>query len=69
MTHKSAFIEAIQSKARLTPAQAESVFAVYRRVNALKFTAHKGFYLAHGSFLDRPVILRALALSENWLTT
>lgn len=60
MNAKQALIEAIQRQANITNEQAEVVFAVYKKAKALKVSV-RGVELAHGGFMDRAVILRALA--------
>ena len=63
MNAKQALIEAFQRQANITNAQAEAVFAVYTKVKALKFNV-RGIELAHGGFMDKEVILRALAQAK-----
>ena len=63
MNAKQALIEAFQRQANITSAQAETVFAVYKKVKALKFSV-RGIELTHGGFMDKEVILRALAQAK-----
>jgi hypothetical protein len=53
----------VERQANITSAQAEAVFAVYKKVKALKFNV-RGIELAHGGFMDKEVILRALAQAK-----
>lgn len=59
MAHKTAMIEAISTAGSEYP---EKVFDYYIAEKIIKFTAHGGFKLTHGAFLDADVIARADAI-------
>jgi hypothetical protein len=56
MAHKTAMIEAIKFAGSEFP---ELVFEYYLAEKIIKYSAHDGFSLVHGCFLDADVIARA----------
>lgn len=64
MTTKQHMIDAIASQGAITADAAAKVLAVFIRVKAVKVTAHEGFTVTHGGFMDRTVILRALSQAK-----
>ena len=63
MSTRQAITAAIQRQASLTAEQAEAVFAEYKRAKVLRISV-RGLELTHGGFLDKDVILRALAQAK-----
>ena len=61
MTTKQQMIEAIATQGAITAEASAKVLAVFIKVKAVKVTAHEGFAVTHGGFMDRAVILRALS--------
>ena len=64
MTQIESIIESMREIAGINTEQAYQVLAIYKEAKAYKVTAHDGIRFAHGGFMDREVILRALAQAE-----
>lgn len=64
MTSKQAMIDAIAAQGAVSADDAAKVLAVFLKVRAVKFTAHEGFMVTHGAFMDRTVIRRALSQAK-----
>ena len=60
MTHRTAMIDAIAKLGDITSEQAEKDLAVFIKVKAIKVTAHDGYIVTWGGYMDRDVIRRAL---------
>ena len=56
MAHKDAMIEAIKLAGSEFP---ELVFNYYVAEKIIKFSAHRGFAVTHGAFMDADVIAKA----------
>jgi len=64
MSTKQNMIEAIAHQGGITVEKAVKVLAVFVKAKAVKITAHDGYTVTHGAFMDRAVILRALSQSN-----
>ena len=63
MTQTESILESMQAAAGITADDARKVLALYKTLKVAKVSPHDGLQFAHGAFLDRDVILRALAQS------
>lgn len=62
MTSKENFIEALIAISKCSPDQAEKVLSFYLKNKIAKIDPHIGqINVRHGAFLDKDVILRAIA--------
>ena len=59
---ENAFVETVAERAGISGDEAFKVFRVYKKAKAIKFDrTNSRFSVVHGAFMDKEVILRALA--------
>jgi hypothetical protein len=59
MSDRESIVQAIADLGQLSSQDAERVLVYYQQIRVIKFSAHDGFAVSWGGFLDKDVLQRA----------